>query len=44
MKRSWSKKIRSSANLQRENVTLASNVKVLDEENTGLKTERQKLS
>lgn len=32
------------ANLQRENVTLASNVKVLDEENTGLKTERQKLT
>ena len=32
------------ANLQRENVTLASNVKVLDEENSGLKTERQKLS
>ena len=32
------------AGLQRENVTLASNVKVLDEENTGLKTERQKLA
>lgn len=32
------------ANLQRENVTLATNVKVLDEENTGLKTERQKLA
>ncbi|GAB3778988.1 hypothetical protein GCM10028818_28980 [Spirosoma horti] len=32
------------ANLQRENVTLASNVKVLDEENTGLKTERQRLT
>ena len=32
------------ANLQRENVTLATNVKVLDEENTGLKTERQKLT
>jgi hypothetical protein len=32
------------ANLQRENVTLATNVKVLDEENTGLKTERQRLS
>ncbi|GAB3565032.1 hypothetical protein GCM10027578_11600 [Spirosoma luteolum] len=32
------------ANLQRENVTLATNVKVLDEENTGLKTEKQKLS
>jgi len=32
------------SNLQRENVTLASNVKVLDEENTGLKTERQRLS
>lgn len=32
------------ANLQRENVTLASNVKVLDEENTGLKTERQRLA
>ncbi len=31
------------ANLQRENVTLASNVKVLDEENTGLKTQRQQL-
>ncbi|QJD78319.1 hypothetical protein [Spirosoma rhododendri] len=31
------------ANLQRENVTLASNVKVLDEENTGLKTQRQVL-
>ncbi|QJW87921.1 hypothetical protein HNV11_00315 [Spirosoma taeanense] len=32
------------ANLQRENVTLATNVKVLDEENTGLKTERQRLA
>ena len=32
------------AGLQRENVTLASNVKVLDEENSGLKTERQKLA
>lgn len=32
------------SNLQRENVTLASNVKVLDEENTGLKTERQRLA
>ena len=32
------------ASLQRENVTLASNVKVLDEENSGLKTERQKLA
>ena len=32
------------ANLQRENVTLATNVKVLDEENSGLKTERQKLA
>jgi regulator of replication initiation timing len=32
------------ANLQRENVTLATNVKVLDEENVGLKTERQKLT
>lgn len=32
------------SNLQRENVTLASNVKVLDEENSGLKTERQKLA
>lgn len=32
------------ANLQRENVTLATNVKVLDEENTGLKTERQRLT
>ncbi|WP_338873677.1 hypothetical protein WBJ53_31140 [Spirosoma sp. SC4-14] len=32
------------ANLQRENVTLANNVKVLDEENTGLKTDRQRLS
>lgn len=32
------------SNLQRENVTLATNVKVLDEENTGLKTERQKLA
>lgn len=32
------------SNLQRENVTLASNVKVLDEENTGLKTERKRLS
>ncbi|GAB3500657.1 hypothetical protein [Spirosoma knui] len=32
------------SNLQRENVTLATNVKVLDEENTGLKTERQKLT
>ena len=32
------------ANLQRENVTLATNVKVLDEENVGLKTERQKLA
>jgi hypothetical protein len=32
------------ANLQRENVTLATNVKVLDEENTGLKTEKQRLS
>lgn len=32
------------ANLQRENVTLATNVKVLDEENSGLKTERQKLT
>ncbi|RYF73379.1 MAG: hypothetical protein EOO39_10520 [Cytophagaceae bacterium] len=31
------------ANLQRENVTLASNVKVLDDENTGLKTQRQVL-
>ena len=31
------------ANLQRENVTLASNVKVLDEENTGLKTRTQVL-
>ena len=29
------------ANLQRENVTLASNVKVLDEENTGLKVKGQ---
>ena len=29
------------ANLQRENVTLASNVKMLDEENTGLKTKSQ---
>lgn len=32
------------SNLQRENVTLATNVKVLDEENSGLKTERQKLA
>ena len=32
------------ANLQRENVTLATNVKTLDEENTGLKTERQRLT
>ncbi|SOD95872.1 hypothetical protein [Spirosoma fluviale] len=32
------------SNLQRENVTLASNVKVLDEENSGLKTERQRLA
>ncbi|NDU93418.1 hypothetical protein [Spirosoma terrae] len=32
------------ADLQRENVTLANNVKVLDEENTGLKTDRQRLS
>lgn len=32
------------ANLQRENVTLATNVKVLDEENVGLKTEKQKLT
>ncbi|GAB2570313.1 hypothetical protein [Spirosoma areae] len=32
------------SNLQRENVTLATNVKVLDEENTGLKTEKQKLT
>lgn len=32
------------ANLQRENVTLATNVKVLDEENTGLKTEKQRLT
>ncbi|QHV98083.1 hypothetical protein [Spirosoma endbachense] len=32
------------ANLQRENVTLATNVKVLDEENTGLKTEKQRLA
>lgn len=32
------------SNLQRENVTLATNVKVLDEENVGLKTERQKLA
>ena len=32
------------SNLQRENVTLATNVKVLDEENVGLKTERQKLT
>ncbi|WP_420149804.1 hypothetical protein [Spirosoma sp.] len=31
------------ANLQRENVTLATNVKTLDEENTGLKTQRQQL-
>ncbi len=31
------------SNLQRENVTLASNVKVLDDENTGLKTQRQVL-
>lgn len=31
------------ANLQRENVTLATNVKTLDEENTGLKTQREKL-
>ncbi|GAB4037716.1 hypothetical protein [Spirosoma gilvum] len=31
------------ANLQRENVTLATNVKTLDEENTGLKTNRQQL-
>ena len=29
------------ANLQRENVTLATNVKTLDEENTGLKTKSQ---
>ncbi len=32
------------SNLQRENVTLATNVKVLDEENSGLKTERQRLA
>ncbi|MCK8491824.1 MULTISPECIES: hypothetical protein [Spirosoma] len=32
------------ANLQRENVTLATNVKTLDEENTGLKTDRQRLT
>ncbi|QIP11277.1 hypothetical protein G8759_00785 [Spirosoma aureum] len=32
------------ANLQKENVTLATNVKVLDEENTGLKTEKQRLT
>lgn len=31
------------ASLQRENVTLATNVKTLDEENTGLKTQRQQL-
>ncbi|MBN8825029.1 MULTISPECIES: hypothetical protein [unclassified Spirosoma] len=31
------------AGLQRENVTLATNVKTLDEENTGLKTNRQQL-
>ena len=32
------------ANLQRENVTLANNVQVLDQENAGLKTERQQLT
>lgn len=32
------------ANLQRENVTLTSNVQVLDQENAGLKTERQQLT
>jgi len=32
------------ANLQRENVTLATNVQVLDQENAGLKTERQQLT
>ncbi len=32
------------ANLQRENVTLAGNVQVLDQENAGLKTERQQLT
>lgn len=32
------------ANLQRENVTLATNVKVLDEENVVLKTDRQRLT
>jgi hypothetical protein len=32
------------ANLQRENVTLTDNVRVLGDENTGLKTERQRLS
>jgi uncharacterized protein (DUF3084 family) len=32
------------ANLQRENATLTDNVRVLGEENTGLKTDRQRLS
>ncbi len=32
------------ANLQRENVTLATNVKVLDEENVVLKTDKQRLA
>ena len=32
------------ANLQRENVTLVNNVQVLDQENAGLKTERQRLA